>query len=522
MKASFSLKRIIFIFMFIFFISLVISQIVVKNVYVFPKYEQLQKEIDQKKVFIVNKEIEIQKDYLNRIVTDNSAWDETYNYALGNNLNYFENTWPNSAYLTLNINYIGFYDSDLNLIEDNTYDFTSKKEIDLIYLNGFKTEDFLISSDDIENGIHEKSGFVLTNYGPMMYSSHIITDNEGLEESAGTMVMGILIDNNFVKDVNSNTGFVVEKIDGKSFENVISDKSIFGSNLDIYYLNYYDLNNKSIFSFKMESDEEILGVFSFYSEDNISLFLLVFISLFIIYFIMIFTLIKPVEDLSNHMKKIHKANEYSKINSKNIIISELKNLYTYFNNLIDMAAYNRDLSQKINFELQQKAYYDQLTKILNRRGLNFRFDLIQNNFFNQNKPCSIIMLDIDFYKSYNDLYGHKKGDEVLVNICSIISEVLRNNNNDIFARYGGEEFVIFLHNVDEAQTLHVIERIQELIYNTNIKHKGSKVSDKITISFGYYLFDDLKNKKLEGLMNFADVALYKSKENGRNQATKYE
>ena len=136
-----------------------------------------------------------------------------------------------------------------------------------------------------------------------------------------------------------------------------------------------------------------------------------------------------------------------------------------------------------------------------------------------NTPLAIVMLDIDHFKRFNDIYGHACGDFVLQRIARILQSLIR--SDDIAARYGGEEFIIMLHNVTEFEADKVTERIRNNIENDDIVF--SDIHMQVTISIGYTVFNPEqmqgKKVKLEYLVNLADEALYSSKHNGRNRVT---
>lgn len=132
-------------------------------------------------------------------------------------------------------------------------------------------------------------------------------------------------------------------------------------------------------------------------------------------------------------------------------------------------------------------------------------------------PLSILMLDIDHFKRFNDTYGHACGDLVLQKVANVIKDSIR--DEDMAARYGGEEFVVMLYNTEAENAQKVAERIRKNIENLDIEFNDSHMS--VTISIGVSVFvpqDEIVAKKL---VENADTALYESKKNGRNRSTIY-
>jgi len=135
--------------------------------------------------------------------------------------------------------------------------------------------------------------------------------------------------------------------------------------------------------------------------------------------------------------------------------------------------------------------------------------------YQQKVPMSVLMLDIDFFKHFNDEYGHACGDFVLQSVARIIMNGIR--GNDMAARYGGEEFVVMLHNTPGAAAVQVAERIRKDIENQEFVYEGNTM--RVTISIGVSVVDFEKGFSSKQLVEFADKALYYSKRNGRNRVT---
>ncbi len=160
--------------------------------------------------------------------------------------------------------------------------------------------------------------------------------------------------------------------------------------------------------------------------------------------------------------------------------------------------------------LEQKASYDELTKVYNRTKFIDIFNEIYKSITQEEKPLSLIIFDIDHFKKINDNFGHNIGDKVLVEISSCLKGLIR--NSDILCRWGGEEFLILLKSSIE-DSFRIAEKIR-----TFIESKEFIQNHKITISLGVTSLE--KNDNLDLFINRADQALYKAKNSGRNQTIK--
>ena len=136
----------------------------------------------------------------------------------------------------------------------------------------------------------------------------------------------------------------------------------------------------------------------------------------------------------------------------------------------------------------------------------------------QDLPVSCLFIDIDHFKSFNDIYGHSVGDEVLRYVANIIKQQMR--LSDILARYGGEEFSVLLTNTDSELAQEIAERIRLSIDNAILKVDSLPDDLHVTVSIGCTTMKDVDNQNItslgESLLNLADQALYVSKDSGRN------
>lgn len=176
--------------------------------------------------------------------------------------------------------------------------------------------------------------------------------------------------------------------------------------------------------------------------------------------------------------------------------------------------------KKVNEELIKIASNDGLTKIANRR----MFDDFMYRFFSDSNtsclPYSFFMIDVDFFKSYNDLYGHQKGDEALQKVASQLAKGTR-RELELAARFGGEEFALMITNCDEELAQKIADKKRSAVEALEIKHEKSEVGQFLTISIGYVSIPANSQYTQEQVINMADKALYQAKFAGRNRIYKY-
>ena len=179
-------------------------------------------------------------------------------------------------------------------------------------------------------------------------------------------------------------------------------------------------------------------------------------------------------------------------------------------------AFSRLQHDTVMDELKRLASIDYLTQIPNRRTFDEFLGREWNRARREQTTLSIAMLDLDFFKHYNDHYGHTAGDECLQAIAATITNALR-RPADFCARYGGEEFVVILPNTDSEGAIKVLEAIRQSVMALSISHGFSSAAATITVSIGYTSISPADDISPASALNYADKALYQAKLQGRNQ-----
>jgi diguanylate cyclase len=180
-----------------------------------------------------------------------------------------------------------------------------------------------------------------------------------------------------------------------------------------------------------------------------------------------------------------------------------------------LEVHNMELERQAN-EANLRANTDGLTQVYNRRCFDERLQKEWRRLMREQEWLSLILMDIDYFKFYNDFYGHLSGDDCLSQVAQTAAKQLK-RPDDLFARYGGEEFIVLLPNTEIDGVIAVAESIQEAIRNLNIPHKDSKISEIVTISMGLSSLIPTSDKSPEHLIALSDKALYAAKYKGRNR-----
>lgn len=178
----------------------------------------------------------------------------------------------------------------------------------------------------------------------------------------------------------------------------------------------------------------------------------------------------------------------------------------------------RDMTEhkRAQLALQQLAARDGLTGLANRRSFDTYLDTEWRRSIRQGNPISLILVDVDHFKRYNDHYGHLKGDECLRIVAATLQAGLY-RPADLAARYGGEEFAIVLPATDPRGAQRVAQRLREVVHGLDIAHEQSPEYGRVTISLGAATMVPERESHSDSLIALADAALYRAKAGGRNR-----
>lgn len=174
------------------------------------------------------------------------------------------------------------------------------------------------------------------------------------------------------------------------------------------------------------------------------------------------------------------------------------------------------LLEESNRRLTELSNMDSLTGTANRGHFDATLEQEYSRLRRSNSNLSIILLDIDHFKEYNDCYGHVMGDDCLRQIGSLLANSVR-RSVDLAARYGGEEFACILPDTDIHGAVKVAERIRQMIQDLRIEHKESSVSEYVTASFGVITVQYTPEISPADIISMAYKLLYEAKVSGRNR-----
>lgn len=226
------------------------------------------------------------------------------------------------------------------------------------------------------------------------------------------------------------------------------------------------------------------------------------------------TLIAPIY-ISNSLWGLLIVNHHTPRRWEKLEVNLLQQIVDQVGLAIQQATLHAQV-EAANRQLQAQALMDGLTQIANRRCFDETLRQEWRRLAREQQPLSLILCDVDYFKRYNDTYGHPAGDACLVTVAEALTQAIRRPADQV-ARYGGEEFVMLLPNTTLAGACCLAEKARLALASRQLRHEASEVSDWVTLSLGVASIVPRHQASPAGLIKAADQALYQSKTNGRNR-----
>lgn len=206
-----------------------------------------------------------------------------------------------------------------------------------------------------------------------------------------------------------------------------------------------------------------------------------------------------------------------------LLASSIVSIAIFLGLIVFFAALRREINRSaaVEQELERVSLEDPLTGLANRRNFNQRLRHEMSRATRSDKPLTLLMLDIDYFKRYNDEYGHVEGDRCIKEVAKALAMSAK-RQEDLAARYGGEELVMLLPGCGESDAMKIAEEVRARIWELGIAHRGNPAG-RVTVSIGYHTVasESIVDEDEAGFIQKADGALYRAKNSGRNQVSSY-
>jgi diguanylate cyclase (GGDEF)-like protein len=458
---------------------------------VLQRFALLEKSLMEQQLSRVTSGLADELDRIDAKVRSEATWSEMYNYVINRNPDFYNDNYTYAGLSPAFIDMFGILDSQgnpihldwLNHQKQKLYTLT-KTEISALLTN--QTLSWLSNTQGKTLSSSRNLGFVMTQRGLLLLATRPILTSNGHGPSRGTVLVGRLLNQSVLEQFERhsnlklhllNQTLPVQHLDGK-FDKTDGYQSIRQAPKTVKALNnQYIAGYINIIDIKGES----------------------------------------IKVLSVMMPRLEYAEGERVLNHFTIILfitgSLLGIIISY---LIDKLIRNNQQIKRANQELILLANIDGLTLIQNRRSFDNYLQQEWHRAVEEQHPLTVILCDVDYFKAYNDNYGHQAGDECLRQLARVISCTVT-DINDFVARYGGEEFAVILPNKDVSLSMVVAENMLKNVQKLQLPHAKSSISPYVSLSIGIASIIPTEQTSPETLIQQSDSALYTAKSQGRNQ-----
>lgn len=521
---------------------------------VFPKFEELERRQVgndlQRSVQAFQGEVE----HLESLSHDWSSWDDTYNFVSHPTDEYIGSNLTVSTFKGVAINLLYICDLRGRVIWGRIYDLETGSPIHDSYFppDILPLDHPLFKLDFKRTNVSEVAlyGAVVTEHGPMLVASRPILKTDNIGPVRGFLIMGKYLSKDLVSRLSRQTrvDFTIANVPAPAEDILKRTPYALESGLPyaIKYTNrarldvlaeYPDITGKPAFLIRSTMERDIIR--RGYAAMRYALVTLVIGGLalaVLILTIMERTVIHPIVRLTRHVLSIKETSNFSlRLSARrrdeigtlarefDHMLEKIEEMNTIMEHINDQLIEDINKRQHIedklseaNKQLQKLATIDGLTQISNRRRFDEYLQLEWKRGMRDGDPVSLIIIDVDFFKLYNDTYGHQAGDDCLKAVAGAISTHAK-RIPDLAARYGGEEFAFVLPATDIRGAMKLAEVIRAHVRGLAIPHEKSIVDRYVTISAGVACMVPSREASFEALIKLADDALYDAKAKGRNR-----
>lgn len=494
----------------------------------FMELEQGEAEENLRRIFYaIDREIT----HLDLLCRDWAVWDDSHEFMRVQSEAFVSSNLDVGTQRSDRLNLVAYCAPDGSIVWSQTLNLANSEPIAFDFLaNGRVPVDHPVFWSKDDGG---KTGVCVTTFGPLLFSSRAILHSDGSGPSNGFLIMGRLLDQETQEILRQQTRIPFEIVfpfsGGRSVCAGDGPEKTHGGNVtyitdhagDVIRIcsAYRDQTGRAIFGVNYQFPREITkkGLASMrYAAILVTVSgALILIMLNVLLQIVV---LRPVRRLTEHATRIEREDDYgARLNMTRR--DEIGRLAQGFDAMVQTISERTEELKRANEHLTQLSLLDGLTGIPNRRMFDSYFKQEWRRAMRAKTALSVVLVDVDFFKQFNDLHGHQRGDSCLVDVAAVLQQWIR-RPADLAARYGGEEFVLVLPDTEAEGARLLAERVRLAVLELRVEHGASAASSWVTVSLGVATMIprlEQGDYGLDVLLEQADQALYEAKRQGRNR-----
>lgn len=482
-----------------------------------PKLEQTIAKLSERELETLTFSILNTQEVLARTNYDYAVWTSTYEFMQDGNQEYIDENFVENTFISLELDGIFYLDKNLKPLYVKGLHHRTLVDLPFSFYDFVKHPNNLsmLPTAITKIGAPQKTGFITTLHGPAIYSTTQIRDSELQGDARGFLIMIQLLEAPFVVDLSKYTLTTVsyqslQEIKHHSLKHNWNDKIKISQVKPYTKVVIRDNTGLPVVLLKVTHSTGKLP--SLIDEQSIVFILLISVFIYFAYLLVSNFIIQPVKKLAVDLKLRDSLERYTPLDDI-YTVRELALVSENVNQLMSTVQQQNDI-------LAKQANTDSLTQIMNRRGLISAMEDYKDLCIRKNIGFITVMVDIDYFKLYNDSAGHLEGDIALNQVANALNEQCK-RKGDVCARYGGEEFTLLFSEMGEKQLNDKLNKIMKALHTLALVHPSSPIAKYITLSMGAVIVraSDVVDfsLSLNEVFRAADKGLYEAKNNGRNR-----
>ncbi|AZZ91512.1 diguanylate cyclase [Hahella sp. KA22] len=465
---------------------------------------------------------------LHQYTLDWAAWDDTYRFVESPYPEYIESNLGDATFVNLKIDAMMLYKPNGEVVWGKTLDQETGETLHVkeLPLDGPPDPGFIlgVALGDFKDPYSGYSGIMGTESGLMFVSVRPVFRSNLTGPANGVLLFGRLVRGRLLQNLQQLVGvpFAVfwmhdpklndglrNIADRLTVDEPIYTREVSNSKLEGYTL-IPDIESDLSILVRINADRDFfnLTAATFDRAMSYASYLLTAV-LGIFAFLVLMLVLRPLARLEAYVRRVQSQPQLEKLDLPKLPRDEIGKLGRAFYQLLCQL-------QEQSEKLREMSFRDELTGLANRRAVIGYLDERWKLALEQKSDIAVIICDVDYFKDFNDHYGHDMGDEVLKEVASALRRGA-NKRLDLVARYGGEEFLIVLPGADLHIGEQVAERLVKRVYEMKLPHHFSQVAQYVSVSCGVAAGSPGEDETKEEWIRLADEALYKAKESGRNR-----
>ena len=530
-----SIRTKVFLIIFVLFAVLGTADFIVQRFVIYPSFLELEHHEAGENLQRIFHAIRRESYHLERFCRDWSTWDDSHDFMATGSADFIASNLSDEALDNISLNLMIFLDTNGTIFWARARDFVNKRNLalDFITKGSVPLDNVIFDLQPTKEGGRGKNGIFNTEMGPMLFATREIVHSDGSGPMNGYLLMGRFLDRKMLESLREQTripfdiAFPFQETGLMCETSGIAPSETGGLR---FFTEHEGAFVKACAAYTDESGAPLFGVHYLFPREitqkgitsmryaAILVFASGVIILGILNFLLQAVVLRPLQRLTEHAARLQEEGDYS-MRLDMSRSDEVGVLARSFDTMVQTVSERTEELKRANERLTQLSMRDGMTGIANRRMFDAFIQQEWRRATRERTPLSVILADVDFFKNYNDSYGHQQGDQCLIAVAAVLQREAQ-RPADLVDRYGGEEFIVVLPNTDAEGALHMAEALRHATLDLHLEHRASEADPCVTLSMGVVtLVPEVEDgdKGIEALLEKADQALYKAKKTGRNR-----